>query len=450
MTRSQFNLSNCRTRLVTLAVMIVSLFFFTACGEDEVSNQACTFDEDCVLGTVCGAGGSCVTAACDFCTAEQICYKTPSNPEGSCSAPQCHTSDDCNGQRCVQGLCQSAASGCTKEADCPEGQTCSLAGTCVDKPVNTNECEDSTQCNIDAGEVCRDNKCVVPPCTANSCGEGKVCGEDGKCVDGPSCNDEDCAENERCLPSTGACGVDCVSDASICTGGEMCDKPTATCVPNPCAGIGVDPETCGGNTPHFSVELNCSCVQCTDNSHCGPGKVCGANGTCTADQCATPCDSSQPGTCNGAPGTPYCVGGCCSQCIGAADCPSGQLCLDGFCGVPPNCDIDPTVCPQGYTCEAGQCKPPQTGQGCNPQDPTSCPAGTFCGLDNTCQSAGGELGCGLCNPDCTCPNGLTCDGLMCDGCQVQIGGTSQCPAGTQCWPFGNIWELRGFCGPKVI
>lgn len=447
MTRSPRTLSNCRTYLITLAVMMVSLFFVAACADDEVATeQTCKFDLDCKLGTVCGASGSCVSAACDFCTSEQICYKTPANPEGTCSAPECQSAADCDGAQCVKGQCSTGGGGdsCTKPSDCAENQTCTLAGKCVDKP-NEKECENTTDCTGE-GEICdANNKCVVPACTENSCGAGKVCGDDGKCKDAPACDPAQCAANERCLPSTGACGVDCVSDASICAAGQMCDKPTATCVTNPCPNV--DPDSCTGRTPHLSPSLNCSCVECTDNTHCGPGKVCGSNGACTADQCQTPCNSNTPGTCNGAAGTPYCVGGCCSQCIGAADCPGGQLCLDGFCGVPPNCTVDPTVCPQGYTCDAnGTCKPPAgTGQGCDTQNPLSCPSGTFCDpASNTCQGGGGELGCGLCNPDCTCPNGLTCDGMMCTGCRIQFGQPSQCPEGTQCWIGLNVCLFKVF------
>ncbi len=440
MTPSHRIFSNFRTYLITLAVVMVSLFFVAACGDEDVANnQTCKFDVDCGLGTVCGSGGSCVSAACDFCTSEQICYKTPANPEGTCSAPQCQNTDDCDGAQCVKGQCVTGGSdSCTKASDCPnpDKQTCTLAGKCVDKPVE-KECENTTDCAND-GEICdANNKCTVPACTETSCGAGKLCGTDGKCKDAPICDPTKCETNERCLPSTGACGTDCVSDASLCGNGEMCDKPTATCITNPCPNV--DPASCGGNTPHLSPSLNCSCVQCTDNTHCGPGKVCGSNGSCTADQCQKTCDSATPGSCNGAAGTPYCVGGCCSQCIGAADCPGGQLCLDGFCGVPPNCDIDPTVCPQGYTCEAGACKPPASGNTCSQQNP-DCPPGQVCN-GTRCENVGGGMGCGMCNDDCTCPNGLSCDmGFQCTGCSA---GTDACPMGQicdkvfntdSCWP----------------
>src|SRR5690606_3327663 len=105
MIRTQRTPSNCRTYLITLAIMMVSLFFI-GCGDEEVATeQACKFDVDCGLGTVCGASGSCVSAACDFCTSEQICYKTPANPEGTCSAPQCTSAADCDGAACVKSQC---------------------------------------------------------------------------------------------------------------------------------------------------------------------------------------------------------------------------------------------------------------------------------------------------------------------------------------------------------
>lgn len=405
-----------RFSVLAFAVLAI-LAIASACGSDNTGegSSSCTYDMDCALGQVCSFAGQCVTASCDNCTAEQICYITPSNPEGSCSRPECLSPEDCaEGQTCTNGLCQS---GCASAVDCPGDQICNLANQCVDPPqpstcTNDNECE--------SGEVCTNGACVPAPAT--------------------SCEAVQCEANERCHPQTFACVRDCVSDPTLCDANQVCDATTGQCSANPCPGA--NPEACEGATPHFNTTL-CACVGCVNNADCSGGQVCNSNGTCvTAGECAQPCDPNVPGTCGG--GTPYCLDNCCSECVGAADCPQGLLCLNGFCGTPPDCTNDPSVCPAGYECQSGSCVPPQTGQNCDPQDPASCPVGTFCDpATSTCGGLGGELGCGLCNEDCTCPGSLTCDGFFCSGCQGSLinlqGG---CPDGQFC--------LGGLCFPSPI
>ncbi|MBA2663064.1 MAG: hypothetical protein H0U74_12275 [Bradymonadaceae bacterium] len=416
----------CRNGLLACALLAFSLLVVSACGsEDTGQKRTCQFDLDCALGTVCGFDNSCVTAPCDFCTDGQICFITPENPEGSCSAPQCTITDDCDEGTCVGGVCKSGPSGCTNSSQCTApNQICGLAGTCVDKPAG---CTDSTQCENE-GEICTDGKCAVPPCTASSCENGQTCNtSSGKCETPPSCDTIVCDAKERCIIGSGQCVHDCISDSSLCQGVEVCNQISGACEANPCPGS--DPSSCAGATPHFSTQF-CSCVACAENNHCTGGKVCNNNGQCVPGECQNPCDPNVPNACNGT--TPYCLSGCCSECVGAADCPVNQLCLDGFCGNPPDCSIDPTVCPAGYTCQGGQCQAPQTGQSCDPQNPTSCPQGTFCTASGQCEAAGGDFGCGFCNEDCTCPGALSCDGFLCSGCQLFGGQATACPSGQIC------------------
>jgi hypothetical protein len=230
-----------------------------------------------------------------------------------------------------------------------------------------------------------------------------------------------------CDPDTLMCIDACTADS--CEANEICNMQTGLCEVNNCPGE--DPTQCDGNAQRPTWDpIKCFCAECLSDNDCdmAAGETCNQSGTCFA--CETACDPNSPGTCMGA--TPYCIDDCCVECVGAADCDQGQLCLDGFCGQPPNCQVDPTVCPTGYTCENGECQPPNGGT-CDANDPTTCPEGTFC--DPTmgqCVGAGGGLGCGFCNQDCTCDNNLTCDGFLCSGCSNNPLDLKPCPDGQIC------------------
>lgn len=78
-------------------------------GEDICpTGESCAFDTDCSLGAVCGAQDICVVASCSFCTEDQICYRASTDAEGSCSAPECAGEGDCeDGESCLDGICGS-------------------------------------------------------------------------------------------------------------------------------------------------------------------------------------------------------------------------------------------------------------------------------------------------------------------------------------------------------
>lgn len=73
-------------------------------GEDPVP---CVFDTDCPLGTVCGAEETCILASCEFCAGDQVCYVRDEYPQGTCSALECISDADCvAGDLCIDGFCQ--------------------------------------------------------------------------------------------------------------------------------------------------------------------------------------------------------------------------------------------------------------------------------------------------------------------------------------------------------
>lgn len=462
-----------RSNLLSLFVVLVTVVF-AACGGDTAGNTStCATDTDCPLGEVCQVNDKvCIKAACDFCTAEQICYKPTPDAAGSCSAPECGSDADCSEGVCRKGQCSTG--GCTANTDCNEGEVCNLAGQCVESDGTCasdmdcpsgevckddacapgcsadEDCEDGQYCDAErtcsegcrdstecpSGQVCSDGDCA---CNETSCPDGKVCLETGNCGDPTSCDQVTCGDGEACDPSTLMCVAACTADS--CMPNEICNTATGLCEVNNCPGE--DPTQCMGNAQRPTWDpIKCFCAECLSDADCDQalGETCNSAGSCFA--CQTACDPNMPGTCQG--GTPYCINNCCVECVGAADCGPGQLCLDGACGDPPNCMVDPTVCPSGYTCMNGQCQAPQGGA-CDANDPTSCPQGTFCDpTTQMCVGAGGGFGCGLCNADCTCDGGLTCNGFLCEGCDTL---TQNCPNGEFCLPLDFNNPQYGVCFP---
>ena len=432
--------------LLGAGVLAISL---SACGADsEVGNGVvpCSSDAECGFGSVCLAKGECGTAPCDFCSAGQVCVTLESG-EQTCSVPECDSSADCEGEeQCIAGLCTEST--CSTKDDCPAGKICNqLTSACVDPPeacasdaqcpggevcitdmgVCVIGCPDDASCG--AGQICDQSTrvCITGCRSDENCPEGQTCGADNKCVAGQptTCADVSCDATQRCNPNTLQCDDVCTSDAgqpNSCPAGQVCNGATGACEQDGCPGQ--DPNQCDGNavSPYWSTTL-CACVECLDSTQCGGGEQCNSNGQCTG-ACTVACDPSVAGTCGtgDAASLPYCIANCCVECISAADCAGNDICLDGFCGAQPDCSADPNACPAGLTCQGGQCVPAggNGGGSCDPNDPTSCPTGQFCQPDmnggGTCGGLGGGAGCGLCNDDCTCDGGLTCNGFLCEGC----------------------------------
>ena len=468
-------------RIYCALVLCISALTLSACGKDETGSASCSSDSECSLGTVCTFKNICEAVPCNGeagnyqCTPEQICYKADAADPGTCSAPQCLTDADCADGRCNEGVCSTG--GCVSNSDCADDEICNLLGecetsdgtciadadcpngqvckddACVEGCSGDDDCADGEYCTADqtceqgcrdsmecpSGQVCTDGDCA---CTADSCPDGKVCLDTGNCGDPTDCSQVTCPDGEVCNPADLGCLPAC-TDAT-CMANEVCNPQTGLCEVSNCPGE--DPTQCMGNAARPLWDpIRCFCAECLSDADCdaGAGETCNAAGACFA--CVTACDAATPNTC-GQAGTPaenqpYCINDCCVECVGAADCQAGQLCLDGFCGDPPNCSVDPSVCPAGYTCTNGQCQAPTGGQACDQNDPLSCPDGTFCDpATSTCTGdLGGLFGCGLCNPDCTCDGGLTCDGFFCTGCNVL---TQDCPSGF-CIPQDPIGDPLG-------
>ncbi len=323
-------------------------------------------------------------------------------------------------------------------------------------------CDDRNACTIDSGE--QDPSTCVTECSYE---------RESECVDGDGCcpvgcgqtNDDDCDGTNQdrcgttCAPAQSACvSVVTTADADgcvigceyrpvdVCLSGDGCCPSGCGSSDSDCEGVpdnnGVNNGTC---TPRTCSQLAVECGNFDDGcggvvrcGECGDGICIG--GTCQDD--ATGCDPSVSGSCPAS--TPYCLNGTCSECIGSADCASGELCEDGFCRDSPSCSNNPSLCPDGYACVNDECRVPQ-GQSCDPNDPASCPQGTFCDPSAAqCVAAGGGAGCGLCAADCTCPGG-ECDGFLCT-CDFA---NPVCPDGAICIPGDFAGTATGICFPGL-
>ena len=497
--------SNERKRLAHKIALWCGLILWTlalswGCGSEEQptsSNTSCVQDADCPLGTVCQLSSKqCLAIPCETdgnfnCLMGQICLQTEADPAGVCSRPECKFPADCAskpGTSCIKGQCLAAQ--CTRNDECDPGEYCTVGNQCEEVPTSCKMdedckdpgrvctdagicrpgcssdeaceadkycdtaqkvcapgCRDSTQCEGQLDTCSEDHKCV---CSADSCPGGTSC-VSGVCKVVESCDDAGCTEDQYCDPDDGfSCKDKCTVTGCDAMPGTVCDAQTGRCIADQCGGK-TAADCTDPNKPHFSAST-CECIECLTFNDCdvANGEICSDGGTCI--RCENACDSNTPGQCDNVAGgaTPFCIAGCCSECIGDLDCddPAKPLCINGFCQSQPDCLTDPSACPTGYTCDAqGMCQPPQSGGMCNPQDGTGCTPPLVCNpFTSMCEQGGSTgMGCGLCNPDCTCNGQLQCDPLFqaCTGCDPLpplFGGdpNKQCPSGQTCFPFFNI------------
>ena len=141
------------------------------------TGSSCADDVDCDLGEVCSHDTDmCVVAGCEFCTADQICYKMNSSDVGSCSATydscdeggftSCFDNTTCEATERCQNL---AAQGLPEVACCVRGAR--GAGTTGDACSSDNDCETS---------ICIERN-DDPAICSESCGGPGECPEPLEC-----------------------------------------------------------------------------------------------------------------------------------------------------------------------------------------------------------------------------------------------------------------------------
>lgn len=171
-----------------------------ACGCDSDCESTGVNDGVCINGicmqlasTDCSADGSSVECSAGSRCWQSICFPDCASfdcaggcdGDGSCVWSDASTCDDSCSAYCVapyngdpaQGNCPDNAHEVDGSCYCNDGFTINAEQTgCV------FVCESTSDCSDFSGTECIDGTCQIPPCTENSCGEGMICAESGKCV----------------------------------------------------------------------------------------------------------------------------------------------------------------------------------------------------------------------------------------------------------------------------
>lgn len=271
-----------------------------------------------------------------------------------------------------------ATTACTNDTECRPGERCTAAGQCV---VGA-ECVNDAECTAkDARKLCdlATSQCVFregfgDECDATRpCPFGQFCTELlGRCLDSAAA--KDCVRRSQC-PTGQFCDRDvnkCVPDLGcygdeFCEDGEVCDLVNRTCraFTVECESCALGDANCPNGTVCFSESKEClvsaqdkqckdgeqcdplgRCVQCTQQSECGPGLYCNVSiGRCESNvQCVLDVSECPPGgqvqciTCNEPevcdPRTKKCQS------------PAVPCDNDLGCGAGERCDksVDPPIC----------------------------------------------------------------------------------------------------------
>lgn len=346
---------------------------------------SCSKNSECPIGYVCQSG-KCL--AVSGCVSDNECRPTEICESGRCSEG-CRSSSDCSFKMaCINHLCQNPCSmkNCGANANCapinhepvcrcPEGYS---GNPLVGCQLEQEECHLDKDCGL--SKICVSSRCLVG------------CRSDANCPFEKTCLNRKCAD-----PCTvpGACGF-----GALCK--SLNHKAECQCPPN---NIGDPKIHCEENKGTLEVE-------CTVDSHCGPGKVCDAHycvqvvKQCLYDNACNPGDICDEGKC---------ISGCRSD----NDCTFDRACYNSKCINP--CSAQ-TPCGLNAQCQPvlhrPQCRCPPSFEG-NPFDyckPTAtlpllqCTKDSQCQLGQICEENACTVGCRY---DDTCPHDMTCLSKQC-------------------------------------
>jgi hypothetical protein len=166
---------------------------------------------------------------------------------------------------------------------CADGTTC-----CPGSQPATNHVPGNALCSVDCS-TCNsccpaDTTCVgantnAPICCPNT----QVCGTTCGCPSGQSC------VANACCPSTRVCGATC------CSGSQVCDKPTNTCLAAcPAGRTPCGPACCPAGIACVNLATGrCGCpagtTPCKSGQCCSAGVACTPGGTCPPGTCVANC-----------------------------------------------------------------------------------------------------------------------------------------------------------------
>ena len=338
--------------------------------------NVCDTDKDCAYPTVC-VNNLCKVTRIESCLIEYQLF------DGRLCLPKkkCIVSNDCgDNEFCRHGNC---LIGCMLDANCKQGQYCSVYGICT-KERNCEACEE--------GEICIDGKCNTvecivdedcpysfPICNKGACQRPYLCDHKCKnCVNGlclkekckPKCQDWEICENGECYPDHIICKQKCPK-------GMVCKKNVC----KPCT--------------DKSCSITSKCDKCPLNSLCKHGKcqnICSSNQGCPArENCIN-------GICMKVSNCPcsfgeVCAGGFCKQqeCFQDGDCLLNSICQYGRCIYASPCNVNYN-CASNEVCINNQCK----STSCDCEEYEEC-------FENICFIPS------VCRFERHCPNGMFCD-----------------------------------------
>lgn len=335
----------------------------------------------------------CVNARCVQCKGASDCPALNACVAGNCQFVGCSSDTDCsndpNGKYCAAKKCVV----CTKDSHCNAGDTCNTQTYTCQKQASCNQhsdckaptpycdntskscavCTQDSHCpkdpNAKSTAQCKNSQCVGCSqsldcefnylCTAGKCVEGCIDKRDCS-VDKPICSttlkkciacekDTDCSGNDVCDSKTNTCLFRCTANDAYDVGCAQrgqpyyCNSQTrqcVSCIAKPTAPGSVYDIGCNSTAPKCDATAG-KCVVCTTDSHCPSGRKCDTK-TKTCYECLQDTDCRRGYVCDN--NAKVCV----LQCVDT-NCPRGQACGDyNRCA---DCSSKSPLCPTGLVCD---------------------------------------------------------------------------------------------------
>lgn len=352
----------------------------------------------------------------------------------------------------------------------PLGKNCIPANqsrTCAGVPAypccrDDNDCMPTYSCQ---NQVCvRETICrkLTETCSdQQTCCSGMTCVEDGT---GPKCREPcnplepQCPKGSRCglagvkgfcVPPNGGGqeGAECNNTSRQCEHEFLCDPLDSRCrfLCNPTktgtCPLGYTCKATGGNGLGLCYKGGRACKATTE---CPSGEVC-QNGFCR------PCGNDSE-----CPTRNKCVSGkCLPICTQDSDCTGGRECKGGVCEAQASCTGD-SECPVGQICKGGTCQNTST---TNCKSDADCSSGQVCqngvcqlpdSCNNKCKSTERCLKAVCvpltCSSDGQCGAGFLCRNQQCIVNEnADCGGTGPCPEGKECYQGSCVGKVGAAC-----